>query len=269
MKHVLLFLLLSLVAFACASPPLKCDETYNCPAQHLCKEGQCVASSQPVSIWDGGLQPERLLWVNDDGTVPAPESATASTCKTSEDCNQESQPHCWKETCVSGYLELDFGKGHFVIERDSPLQACTEGSECKAWQQCFLGFCRDNVGTQSEASGKLLDAGLFLGEYSYSSLAQRDGAAVVQIVMVGTFSEKLQKHLVLEIPQDRFTLGNHTIDGTMISATLYDVQLDLVPRRMQPRAYAIIGSLRILHAGLQLGEKVAGSASLQLRPLSP
>lgn len=260
--------LLVLVISACSPSYTTCKESYNCPPQSSCVAGVCVQGSSEASANDGGLDPERLVWANDDGTISLPESSKATTCQSKDQCTQESQPHCWKERCVSGYLEFKFQKGHFVIERDKPVKACAETSECSKWQQCHLGFCRDNVGTQSEATGKLLDAGLFLGEYSFSELGQRGKEDVVRIVMVGTFSEKLQKHLIIEIPQDQFTLGNHEIDGTSISATLREVQLDLVPRRSKTVAYAVSGSIRILYAGLNPGDKVAGTATLQLKPLS-
>ena len=197
---------------------------------------------------DGGVFDSKLTFLN---------------CKAPSDCKEDKRPYCFEEKCVSGYIKADFKIGHPVIDRKALVVRCKDQSQCKSWQQCHLAYCRDTVGTQSRAKGKIKGlGGIYLGDFSYSEIIQKDGVETMRIVFLGTLSDKLQEHLIIEIALNHFNLGSHLIDGSNIKATLFEIRVDLNPHRLYPKAIAVGGLLKILYAGSKLGAKVAGYASL-------
>jgi hypothetical protein len=241
----------------------RCETDANCPIGQQCTQGNCTVSTQEANATnDAGHAWEGIHWFALDGKRPDIPTDTQA-CERASDCPQ-SAPHCHQSVCVAGHVSFDFKKGHVVIDPDAPLSKCQEGDQCQAWQQCHLGFCRDNVGTSSKATGKWLDEALFLSDYSFSSLHTNQQKKFLHVTMVGVFSDRVQYHLVLRLQTDRIALGKNSIDRNERSAILYKVQLDLSPPRRIPLAYANTGSIFVSHAKDTLGGKVAGSADLLL-----
>ncbi len=159
-----------------------------------------------------------------------------------------------------GYLEFNFKKGHFILDSSELAKPCRSDEECESWQQCYLAYCRERLGLSSRAMGKIGDEGIFLGDYSYSDIFSEGGKKWLRIIMVGSFSEKRQERLIVEIAVSHLRFGVLDVDGKSIKAKLIEVRTDLVPVKTRLIAAIRKGKIKITRISQKVGERVAGEA---------
>jgi len=121
------------------------------------------------------------------------------------------------------------------------------------------------VGTKSNANGKLQGNGLFLSGYSYSDKITEGGQTWMRVIMVGTFSDKLQKHLIFKVPLARFKAGTLNVDDKEITARLYNVRIEFTPPVKELIAEGVRGTLTLTSANSALGATIGGQAYLVLQ----
>jgi hypothetical protein len=251
-----------LFCVSCSSQYNRCQQHYNCQRGQLCIANQCLSEwPDDLELSEAEIYPhaEQLLFTDGGATPfnPLPQS-----CYSSLDCIDPNNPHCRDQQCVTGYIDLDFKIGHFVVDPDTPTNRCKDTSECQAWQLCDRGYCRDQLGINSKATGKIADRGVFLGAYSFSYLIQINHKSIMRTVLVGTFSDGLQQHLHLDIPLQDFQSGTIFLDNKEITAILYDVRVEFTPPSYTPIAFATSGMIKMTQANTQPGTKVSGIANL-------
>lgn len=254
-------LLLSFVSFGCEGDLGSCQKHYNCPAGTYCVNGLCKRE-----LAEGMKRPTEYPFVRFvDGGEVGEQVIDEFHCGKDGDCGKFA-PHCFESRCVAGYLTFDFSKGHFIVDNKALSVRCKDDNACHSWQQCHLNYCRNRLGLKSFVRGIATKKGIFLGDYSYSDIIEEKGKKRLRIVMVGSFSEKRKKHLIIEIAMTHLRFGWLSIDGDNVRAQLFDVANDLVPPKINLMSVAISGKIKITQMSHKLGERVAGIAKLVMMP---
>lgn len=256
---------------ACTGEKQPCGTDYNCPTGQLCFAGECKAfTPEPKAEAIPEAGPEEVTPEPPPEPLPEPKPEPLpepGPCQKSEDCKAPTHTVCYSGQCVPGFLEFDFSKGHPIVDPDAAPKTCTANAQCAAWQSCSSGRCVFQVSTSSKTTGKIGPNGVFLSGYSLSALLTEKGETFLQIIMVGTLSDKFQQHLIIDIPLALVKTGPISIAPSQARATFYDVYIEFSPVRELTAASAIQGEVVLTTAGSTLGGRVAGVAKLIFKPV--
>lgn len=240
-----------------------CGSDYNCPDGQYCVRGICTTDVPPTpepspepTIPDASPKPE---------AKPEPDLPVGpKPCASSDDCDSV-KPHCFRSKCVRGYASFDFtGNSNFIVDTNAAARQCTSDTQCANWQSCNTSArqCSIKVDTSSKVTGKFLDEGIALTDYSYALLTDIDGKQYLRIQMFTNFSDRLNKLIIIDILLSEVKSGNLTIDGQNIRAGYYDDLIEFTPSRLIPVAVATSGVVQLAQVGTAVGGRVSGRAEL-------
>lgn len=256
--------LLGVQEFGCGPKVGPCGADYNCPEGFFCVAGACVDVAPPRP------EPKPEPTKPDGGDEPKPEpkpepqpEPTSNTCSSSSDCNDDANPVCFQTKCIKGFATFNFGQGDTPItDPAAGTIRCTNNNQCKSWQGCSQGFCRNRIQQSSSAKGKYLDEGISLTDYSTAAFTNEDGTPTIQIIMLTNFSDRLDKMIRIDIPVSMMKTGKIDIDGTKVKAGFYDIYSEFQPARTISVGMATGGSVTFTKAGTKPGDSVQGNAVL-------
>lgn len=260
-----------------------CSADYNCPADKpYCVGRQCIATL-PVQENTQETAPSEPAAekpaTQDGGGQEAPvtkEDPPKGVCSTQKDCS-ESMPWCRFGRCAEGYVFFDFKAGHPVVEvsQENPPKTCTSPSQCPSWQNCYRTQSGNRCltpPTKSQAKGKLKDEGIFMSGRSYSTIVLANAKESIRIVMVGEFSDKLQRELHIDIPKSLVRDGAKIdIEKNNLKVTMYDVKLEFVPPIRKVTAVGVRGTVNLTRGPTRYSTRsqpntnMAGSADIVLK----
>jgi hypothetical protein len=190
-----------------------------------------------------------------------------TACSNRAECADPNIQYCRFKQCTVGYIWFDFTSGHPIVDlaQEEPPRQCTSHAQCPSWQKCYSpGQCLTDTGRNSEARGGLLGEGIFLKGRSYTELINIENTAYVRIVMIGEFSEKLQKNLEIDIPLELVKSGavldiaNHP----QIQIHLYDVHIEFYPPTRNLLAVGNGGVISLATVSTKIGSIMGGSADI-------